>query len=65
LVTLLQVVSFGFKLVFFCWFQIMLRWTLPRFRYDQLMNLGWLGLLPIGFLNIAVTAVAIVWMQGN
>jgi len=65
LVTLLQIISFGFKVVFFCWFQIMLRWTLPRFRYDQLMNLGWLGLLPIGFINIAATAVAIVWMQST
>jgi NADH-quinone oxidoreductase subunit H len=64
-VTLLQVVSFGFKVVFFCWFQIMLRWTLPRFRYDQLMNLGWLGLLPLGFVNIAVTAVVITWLQGG
>ncbi len=62
-VTLLQVLSFTVKVVFFCWFQIMLRWTLPRFRYDQLMNLGWLGLLPLGLFNIAVTAVAIVWMR--
>jgi NADH-quinone oxidoreductase subunit H len=64
-VALLQVASFTFKVVFFCWFQIMIRWTVPRFRYDQLMNLGWLGLLPIGFVNIVVTAVVIVWWQGS
>jgi len=64
-VALLQVASFTFKVVFFCWLQIMIRWTVPRFRYDQLMRLGWLGLLPIGFVNIAVTAVAIVWWQGS
>ena len=59
-VTLLQVVSFSFKVVFFCWLQIMIRWTVPRFRYDQLMKLGWLGLLPIGLLNVAVTAVLVL-----
>ncbi len=59
-VTLLQVVSFSFKVVFFCWLQIMIRWTVPRFRYDQLMKLGWLGLLPIGLLNVAVTAVFVL-----
>jgi NADH-quinone oxidoreductase subunit H len=32
----------------------------PRFRYDQLMRLGWLGLLPLGLLNVALTAVVIL-----
>jgi len=62
-IVLLQIVSFTLKIVFFCWFQIMIRWTIPRFRYDQLMHLGWLGLLPIGFVNIVVTAVAILAAQ--
>jgi NADH-quinone oxidoreductase subunit H len=44
------------KVVFFCVLQIVIRWTLPRFRYDQLMNLGWKMLLPISILNLAVTA---------
>jgi NADH-quinone oxidoreductase subunit H len=39
-----------------CWFLMLVRWTLPRFRYDQAMRLGWLGLLPLSVLNIAVTA---------
>ncbi len=62
-VVLLQILSFTVKIVFFCWFQIMLRWTVPRFRYDQLMKLGWLGLLPIGFVNIVATALAILVVQ--
>ena len=64
LVTLLQVASFTIKVLFFCWLQVMIRWTLPRFRYDQLMRLGWIALLPLGFLNAIVTAVAILaWEQ--
>jgi len=60
IVVVLQLLSFTVKVVFFCWFQIMIRWTLPRFRYDQLMRLGWLGLLPIALANVMVTAVVIL-----
>jgi NADH-quinone oxidoreductase subunit H len=60
LVTVLQIVSFSVKVLFFCWFQILIRWTLPRFRYDQLLSLGWKGLLPLSLANVVVTAVAIV-----
>jgi NADH-quinone oxidoreductase subunit H len=45
------------KVIFFCVLQIVIRWTLPRFRYDQLMNLGWKMLLPISLANLAITAV--------
>jgi len=51
----LQFAAFGFKVVLLCWFQLMVRWTLPRFRADQLMNLGWKLLLPLSLANIMVT----------
>jgi len=44
------------KVVFFCVLQITIRWTLPRFRYDQLMNLSWKGLLEVGFVNLISAA---------
>jgi NADH-quinone oxidoreductase subunit H len=61
-VPLLQVTSFMVKCVFFTFFQIVVRWTLPRFRYDQLMRLGWQGLLPLGLVNVMATAgVILAW----
>ncbi|HEY1266408.1 MAG TPA: NADH-quinone oxidoreductase subunit H [Candidatus Binatia bacterium] len=59
-VTILQVVAFTIKVVFFCWLQIILRWTLPRFRYDQIMRLGWKMLLPAALVNLFLTAAWIV-----
>ena len=63
MVTLLQVGSFTGKVLFFCWLQIMIRWTLPRFRYDQLMTLGWKILLPLSLANVMVTALAILLLE--
>jgi len=59
-VTLLQIVSFGLKVFVFCWFLLLIRWTLPRFRYDQLMHLGWKVLLPLSILNIFATGLILV-----
>jgi NADH-quinone oxidoreductase subunit H len=65
LVTLIQFGAFMAKLAFFCWLQIMIRWTVPRFRYDQLINLGWKILLPIALANVLVTALLILIFQAK
>ena len=57
LVTVFQVAAFNLKIFFFCWFQILIRWTFPRLRYDQLMDLGWKLLVPLSLLNILGTAI--------
>jgi NADH-quinone oxidoreductase subunit H len=56
-VTLLQILAFIVKVVFFCWLVIIIRWTLPRFRFDQIMELGWKKMLPLALANMIVTAV--------
>jgi NADH-quinone oxidoreductase subunit H len=55
-VSILQVVAFVVKVAAVLFFYMWIRWTIPRFRYDQLMNLGWKVMLPLALLNIIVTA---------
>ena len=52
------------KITFFIFLFMWVRWTLPRFRYDQLMHLGWRILLPLAIINIVITGV-VMWMNGN
>jgi NADH-quinone oxidoreductase subunit H len=56
-VILLQVAAFNIKVFFFCWLQILIRWTYPRFRYDQLMDFGWKLLVPLSLVNIIGTGI--------
>jgi NADH-quinone oxidoreductase subunit H len=62
-VAIVQITAFTLKLILFTWLQIVIRWTLPRFRYDQLMQLGWKGLLPLSLANVVVSALVIVVAQ--
>jgi len=48
------------KLCFFIFFFMWIRWTIPRFRYDQLMNLGWKILIPLSIANIIITGICIL-----
>jgi len=63
LVTLLQVLCFSAKVFFFCFFQLSIRWALPRVRPDQLMKIGWTRVLPVSIANVVVTAGALVALR--
>lgn len=65
LISIIQMLSFGLKVCFFCWFMLLIRWTLPRFRYDQLMNFGWKMLLPLSILNVIITGSLIVLWKSS
>ncbi len=57
-------VLFG-KICFFIFFFMWVRWTIPRFRYDQLMRLGWQMLIPIAIANIVITGIVILLFDGK
>ena len=61
-VVVLQLLTFLGKVFLLCSFQILVRWTLPRFRWDQLLRFAWKFLLPLAIANLVVTAVAL-WAQ--
>lgn len=64
--TVLGLIGFVVLMVKICIFLFVflwIRWTIPRFRYDQLMNLGWKKLIPLALINMVVTAAVILWLN--
>ncbi|OIR12159.1 NADH-quinone oxidoreductase subunit H [mine drainage metagenome] len=60
---LVGIVALMIKIVFFIFLFMWVRWTIPRFRYDQLMNLGWKKLVPLALANMLITGAVILWLQ--
>jgi len=63
-VVVTQLVVFLVKVLVVCSFQILIRWSLPRFRYDQVLAFAWKFMLPVALINLVVTAV-ILWSHGG
>lgn len=62
-VSIIQILTFMFKVALMLFFFVWVRWTIPRFRYDQLMNLGWKVMLPLSLLNVLGTGVGILLLR--
>ena len=60
---LIGVVVLFAKIFFFIFFFMWVRWTIPRFRYDQLMDLGWKALIPLAIANIVITGIVITFLN--
>ena len=60
---ILNFLSLFGKACFFIFFYMWVRWTIPRFRYDQLMNLGWKKLLPLALINMLITGLVILLLN--
>ena len=61
----LHVLTFFLKVIVMIWLQMQIRWTLPRPRYDQVMDLCWKVMLPLSLANILVTGFVILWLRGG
>jgi NADH-quinone oxidoreductase subunit H len=64
-VAVLQAVCFFVKIVLFIFFFMWVRWTIPRFRYDQLMKMGWNWLIPLALVNMLATGFLVLLKQNH
>lgn len=62
LLAVAQIAVMFAKVIFFIFVFMWIRWTLPRFRYDQLMHLGWKGLIPLAIVNILLTGAVMLFL---
>ena len=62
-ITIIGTLGLFLKIFFFIFFFMWIRWTLPRFRYDQLMNLGWKGLIPLAIVNLVITGLVMILLD--
>jgi NADH-quinone oxidoreductase subunit H len=62
---LVGIIALLVKVIIFIFVFMWVRWTIPRFRYDQLMNLGWKSLIPLALFNMLLTGAVILWRQGG
>ena len=58
-----QLIAYVLKLLFFVFFFVWVRWTLPRFRYDQVMKLGWMVFFELAVINIFITAAILYFVK--
>ena len=63
LAAILGVLALLIKIAIFIFVFMWIRWTVPRFRYDQLMNIGWKKLIPLALINMLITGAVILWLQ--
>ncbi|WP_341834672.1 NADH-quinone oxidoreductase subunit NuoH [Chitinophaga pollutisoli] len=65
MLTILGIVALFLKTFFFIFLFMWVRWTIPRFRYDQLMKLGWKVLIPLALLNMLITGAVVLFRQNG
>lgn len=61
---ILSIAAFALKIFLIIFVIMWIRWTIPRFRFDQLMHLGWKVLIPVAIVNMLITGLVVAWNQG-
>ena len=64
ILSILSIAVFALKIFLIIFVIMWIRWTIPRFRFDQLMHLGWKVLIPAAIVNMLITGLVVAWNQG-